>query len=181
MKITTPVRGTGTVITRTASGAISGTATINVVKWVDISSGSYAGWGYHLLTYSLAGYTGTIYGVHHSGSDERWGMVTGGIEGVVKFVGGEPKWYVTRIGGADPPSACAIIDFVTTNSIPGAALNTYSGVTLNIYSAVVSGSVTGYYNGSFQRPSITGLRLSHPAVQQADINFGPYQAVLEPA
>ena len=164
------VNNQGTIITRTATGAMTGQATFNIVKSVNIKTGTYAGWGYLIVNYNLAGYSGTIYRVHYNGNSQVWAIVTGDIHAVMNgFVNGKPRWYLTSIKGVQ---TSGIVDFVTTSNLPGTSAD-YNNIELRIHTgSVVQGTVSGYYNGPVQN---SGFNLTLPIFQEG-ISIRTYQS-----
>lgn len=143
----------GGVLSRTATGYISGDATLNLNKGVHIKNGTYAGWGYQILDYSLVSsegmvYNGKVHGVHYQ--NEVWAMTSGDIHAVVRSHdnGDHVTWQLSSIKGMQTTGT---INFLTTNKLAGITDN-YPGETLTIYDGVSqSGAASGYYSGSYQQ------------------------------
>ncbi|MDT8421568.1 MAG: thrombospondin type 3 repeat-containing protein, partial [Desulfuromonadales bacterium] len=125
--------------TATATGAISGTRTMQLRKRVDIHSGTYAGWVYKIHTYELNGYRGTTY-IIGDGISGR-GYATGDINAVID--GSAARWHLTSIKGVP---TTGVIDFGGTIINTGTRTD-YSGLLLRISSGTHEVSYSGYKNG----------------------------------
>lgn len=151
---------TGTVISRSATGLISGSKTLTMNKRVLIQTGTYAGWGYGILSYALTATTGTAYnGTVHivSHNNEIWGSVTGDIHAVVRSQdgGNTATWYVTSINSVQTSGT---INFTTTTTTPGAT-TTHTNIELKVQAGITtSATSSGYYNGPIGM-TITSLKL----------------------
>ncbi len=157
----------GDTITLSASGAISGTLTLNVSKWITIQSGTYAGWGYRIATYDLAGYTGTFYTVHDGA--QAWGMLTGDIHAMMKYDGIQRTIYLTSIHGQQTSGT---ISLGTPGRVPGSSTTLNSVPLVILDGGLWSGVGTGYYEGAITQ-TVTTLQLQSLG---EGISFSTYES-----
>jgi hypothetical protein len=148
---------------------MAGTQTVNIIRSVNITSGPYAGWGYGIVNYDLAGYTGNIYFVRNG--QNIWASITGDIHGVSVSTdnGSNIQLHLISINGVQTSGT---VDLVTISQTPGITTN-YSNFELRVREGMVSeGSAWGYFNGLFQT---SGTSIEIPFFQSG-ISFGVYQS-----
>jgi len=134
--------------TTTATGALSGTRTMQLRKRVDIHTGTYAGWHYKVHTYELNGHRGTTYII--SDGIRGWGYATGDINAVID--GGASTWYLTSIKGVP---TVGVIEF-SGLTINAGTRTDYYGLGLRITRGTHEVAYTGLKSGinSFDRTAV---------------------------
>ncbi len=153
----------GEITTYSAAGAISGEGNRSITKRVIIQTGSYAGWGFEISTYSLAGYTGTEYNLFKA--KERRGLTTGDIHAVRRktFVNNSYTLDITSVNDIETAGTITYKEIITT----AGTSTTYTNKELSVYDGIVwSGTASGHYRGPLQFTS-TGLYLP-----SFDVTFG---------
>jgi len=132
---------------RIATGLINGTLTFSNTRLVSIETGTFAGWRWSRVDYTLTGgYSGVAYRIHDGNTRRVYAHVTGDIHAVGR--GSElgeklGRWYITSING-NPTTG--VISHVFDSEINPGTSTKYVDTTLNISTGVEwSGTSTGFY------------------------------------
>jgi len=133
-------------------GPVAGENTVTFDRWVQIKSGSYAGWQYGIGSYNFSGYQGTVHFVRR---DQELRMVLlGDIHALLLSEGGDlmretgsATLYITSINGAAAPAALQLYGRTVSQGDGGTA---YPDTLLTITDRTASVVMSGYSNTSYQ-------------------------------
>jgi len=149
----------GETRTLTASGYISGTFHLNIIRHTRILTGTWAGWSWFHATYTLGGYSGHSYTIVDHNTNKAWAHVRGDICAAVRRVGNARTLYITSVNGQQVTGTIHLT--LGSGTAPISTTN-YLSTNLNIRSGVsFGGTSSGYYTGPLMNVA-TGVFLSAP-------------------
>lgn len=131
-----------------ATGALTGTQTVTISRAMNITSGTYAGWGIKVGTYAQGDYHGTVYIV--TSPTMWWGSYNGDITGAYTYdlTTGKARISLTSIRGVKTPGAVELGGVVVTD--PG-TWTSYPAQTFSIHQGTTTETAAGYYTGKVTR------------------------------
>jgi len=139
------------IVPFTAVGSIAGDGVITNTR-ILVQDGTYAGKWFSSGTYSLLGYTGSIYGFGSLGSSQWYGLTQGEINGMYLHDGTEGVLYITSISGVQT-SGTVMFDWDTpTNSDSRLFIDAEMFIQQGI---AWSGTLSGYLEGDIDYSGVS--------------------------